>query len=72
MKRYLVFGGDVYYPIGGAYDLKGNFDTIPEAKRKFNDFINDKKKIYPPDDVFDFVWANIYDQEEMIFIDETK
>lgn len=29
--RYLLFVGDDYYPVGGADDLVGGFDTIGEA-----------------------------------------
>jgi hypothetical protein len=32
MKRYLLFAGEIYYPIGGWDDLKGSFETIDEAK----------------------------------------
>lgn len=28
---YLLFAGDDYYPIGGAEDLKGRFDTLEAA-----------------------------------------
>jgi hypothetical protein len=32
MKRYLVFGGDNYYPCGGWDDLLGEFDNLEDAK----------------------------------------
>ncbi len=32
MKRYLIFGGDQYYPCGGWRDYRGNFDDLEEAK----------------------------------------
>ena len=28
---YLLFSGNDYYPVGGADDLKGRYDTIEEA-----------------------------------------
>jgi len=31
VKRYLLFGGDHYYPEGGIYDYVGEFDTLEEA-----------------------------------------
>lgn len=31
MKRFLVFGGDCYYPGGGWEDFRGDFDTMPDA-----------------------------------------
>jgi len=30
-KRYLVFGGDSYYPSGGWSDLIGSADTLEDA-----------------------------------------
>ncbi len=32
MKRYLLFGGEIYYPRGGWNDLHGNADSIQELK----------------------------------------
>ena len=32
MKRFLVFGGEDYYPHGGWGDFIDSFDTIEEAK----------------------------------------
>lgn len=31
-KRFLVFGGDHYYPVGGILDLKGAVMTWDQAK----------------------------------------
>ena len=31
MKRYFLFGGDCYYPGGGASDFIGAFDTLDDA-----------------------------------------
>lgn len=31
MKRYLLFGGDNYYPAGGWKDIKGQFDHKVDA-----------------------------------------
>jgi len=31
MKRFLVFGYDIYYPAGGLDDLRGAYDTLEEA-----------------------------------------
>lgn len=33
MPRYLLFGGDQYYPEGGWHDFRGGFDTVEEAWR---------------------------------------
>ena len=32
MKRYLLFGGGYYYPMGGWLDFEDSYDTIDEAK----------------------------------------
>jgi hypothetical protein len=31
MKRYLLFAGSAYYPLGGWDDFKGDFDDAKEA-----------------------------------------
>lgn len=31
MKRYLIFGGQSFYPFGGFADLVGDADTVDEA-----------------------------------------
>lgn len=50
MKRFLLFSGDLYYPLGGIKDFKGSFDTKEEAL----DWIAK----YPAE------WYHIYDTEE--------
>ena len=30
-KRFLLFGFDTYYPVGGLYDVVGSFETVEEA-----------------------------------------
>jgi len=39
MKRYLVFSGANYYPLGGWEDLKSSHDTIPDAIRQIQEDI---------------------------------
>ena len=34
MNRWLLFGGDDYYPQGGAYDLIGSFPSKKKAKEE--------------------------------------
>lgn len=34
MKRFLLFYGDYYYPLGGWKDFKGSFGTLQDAKDK--------------------------------------
>lgn len=43
MKRYLVFGGDCYYPRGGWSDLLQNCDTIEEVRECLDDWIGEGK-----------------------------
>lgn len=31
MKRYWLFGGDVYYASGGMYDFRGTYATLEAA-----------------------------------------
>ena len=31
---YLLFGGDAFYPYGGWYDFRGEFDSVEKAKSK--------------------------------------
>lgn len=31
MKRYWLFGGDIFYALGGFSDMQGNFSTEKEA-----------------------------------------
>lgn len=36
MKKYKLFAGEQYYPIGGYEDFKGNFDSLEEAMQSFD------------------------------------
>ena len=51
MKRYLLFGGDCYYPAGGWDDFMGAFDTFEEARQHAGD--------HPAD------WQHVVDTETM-------
>jgi hypothetical protein len=31
MKKYMVFGGNTYYPVGGFHDFIGHVDTLKEV-----------------------------------------
>lgn len=37
MKRFLLFGGLIYYPSGGWGDFCGSFDSIEEAEDVFSE-----------------------------------
>ena len=49
LKDYLVFIGDVYYPIGGFEEFKDSFDTRKEAK----EFV--EEKVEPTD----YKWGQV-------------
>lgn len=34
MTKYLLFGGEKYYPCGGFRDFMGSFDSLEEAKKE--------------------------------------
>jgi hypothetical protein len=40
MKRYLVFAGQEYYPLGGWKDLIQDFDIIEEAREFLANFFD--------------------------------
>ena len=46
MKRYLVFGYDVYYPYGGLNDLIGTFNTEEEIDDYFLKEQSNKDKFF--------------------------
>ncbi len=60
MKRYILFGGDDYYPSGGTDDLIGSFDTLQEAQEEGNRRNN--LAAYINSDQID--WYNILDTQE--------
>lgn len=45
-KRYLLFGYDTYYPLGGMNDLIDSFDTIEEAIDAIKNDNSDCHEIY--------------------------
>ena len=53
-RRFLLFTGDVHYPVGGADDLVAYFDTLPEAQVR--------APVTEAADARD--WAHVYDVEE--------
>ena len=60
MKRYLVFVGITYYPLGGMEDFVNDFDNLEEAKQSLE---NHKLYIveYPLNEKL--VWGHVYDCE---------
>lgn len=52
IRRFLLFGGDLYYPEGGWDDLHGSYSSFEEAR------IAEKKE--------NFGWAHIIDTKEWV------
>ena len=61
MKRYLVFCGDDYYPIGGMNDFKGDYDTLKECEILLEKEYNDNV----------YEWTQIWDSKDKKFIKNT-
>ena len=55
MKRYLLFCGFAFYPLGGWWDFEGSFDSITEAWAEYRSKMNESGE--PLD------WAHIIDTE---------
>lgn len=62
--RYLVFGGDNYYPAGGAHDIKGRFDDLDTARELCVKLRTPAEWGYTPCD-----WVQIYDVLEGITVE---
>jgi hypothetical protein len=45
MKRYLLFTYDQYYPGGGSSDVRGDYDTLEEAKESVSKGWADFKEV---------------------------
>ena len=55
MKRFLVFGGDEYYPLGGMRDFQGEYDTEDEAIDATTQYLSDRN--------WDCQWSSYFDCE---------
>lgn len=74
MRRYMVFGGDHYYPCGGMHDYKESFDDRDEAREYANSLLVEKPVILSDGPVIgrdgepymrqECDWAHVYDAEE--------
>lgn len=51
MKAYLMFSGLDYYPGGGIADYDGDFDSIDEAVKHFEDMRHDWYQIVQSNDM---------------------
>jgi hypothetical protein len=57
MKRYLLFFGDFYYPVGGWGDFQESFDDLPGAIIYL--VSNHKNPKY--NNIYNFDWWHIFD-----------
>lgn len=55
MKRYWLFAGNNYYPMGGMEDFHNSYDTLEEAKKSY--------KVLHEEDSYEYAWAHVYDSE---------
>lgn len=61
MKRYLLFGGDTYYPRGGMHDLRGDFFTAEGA-------VSQAQKGEPMVAVSGYDWWHVIDTETWLIV----
>jgi len=59
--RYMLFGGEMYYPEGGSYDLKANSDSLGELLTQ----VREKG-------VHDLEWFHIFDTEKQEIVAGTR
>lgn len=53
--RYMLFGGECYYPSGGAEDLQDTYEDLDVARGDAYVFLNSG---------YCSKWAHVYDTEE--------
>ena len=59
MKRFIVFGGEMYYAKGRFNDLISSHDTLEEAQKAATDSMSPECR--KPSEIFD--WYQIYDSD---------
>ncbi len=59
MKRYLLFQGDDYYPLGGAKDFCSSYDTLEAAKAEGEHLIGAKPE---------WRWYHVVDANTMLIV----
>ena len=62
MKNYLVFLGEHYYPNGGMNDFNKDFDTLDEAKKYIENWLNGAE--YPKTEY----WYHVYSIEDKAIV----
>ncbi len=60
VKRYFLFAGDDYYPVGGIYDLVGTYDSVEECMSRLTYPII----IFDDIEIDEYDWYHIYDSQE--------
>jgi hypothetical protein len=66
MPKCLLFAGHKHYPLGGIDDLKGTFDSLPDALKWF-----EKNPDQISDSYLDH-WCQIVDKETLIVLGRFK
>lgn len=68
MKRFLLFGGDTYYALGGFHDFVGSYDTYVGAFEVSEKMLSDMADDYRLD------WTHIVDSKtgEMVYRSEVQ
>lgn len=61
MKRYLLFGGDYYYPRGGWSDFIESADTLEEIRASLDDWLDREHKWFHVIDTT--TWNRVSDYE---------
>ncbi len=56
-ESYLLFAGDIYYPMGGMEDFKGEFGSVGDA-REFAE----------SGDTYGFQWVQIVKRESLVTV----
>ena len=57
MRRFMLFGFDAYYPVGGMHDFVESFDTIDEVHAWVK--AHGEKEVYQYVDTADWTWADM-------------
>ncbi len=58
MKRFILFAGDKYYPLGGMQDMKGSYDSLKEILEALPDCAP----------ICGYGWAHGWDRENSEFV----
>lgn len=63
MKRFLLFGGDQFYPRGGGEEFLGSFTDLDGAVAHVRSLISQEKEPFESGDMI-CKWAKVWDTED--------